>query len=441
MLSEIVGALFPNRLRDLPSYQVTRKQLMRSSRILNNLLGGVAVDAVVLVLLFAPLAFGERTILALSAPLGLLLLIARRESSSVRSVLSVPLSPFLPFVVAMMAVAPFQETTSESLHLVAMATVYVLARFIRNVLEVHHIAWGFSLSALAVGIARQLSQIDGLAGGELIEKVADINGRNPAGAIVGVGVVASVTLLVFYSGKKSRLPFAVATFASLLIMLLLSDTVAAIVAAVVALIVLLIFLLRKSAKAADTARFTRLPVWVVGAGVGVSGALLVIINIANLGGNELSDRLSRDFGTFTGRTTIWQCYVQALDRGAADPWQETVSCTAPSIPAHLHSIFLQSHLLAGWTGALILLGGFIAAYLITASGGGFQQGRYDVTQQVFSYGLLSFGLVLGLVESYLFAYLLTTLSLFVAPRIVSFQEIVEKQISFNSWMRPRKIDE
>lgn len=414
---------------------------MRLSRVSLTRFGPVAVDTLILVLFFAPLAFGERTILALSAPLGLLLLFAWRESSSIRSILSVTLSPFLPFVLAMMAVAPFQETTSESLHLVAMATVYVLARFVRSVLEVHYIAWGFALSALAVGIARQLSQIDGIAGGGLIEKVADINGRNPAGAIVGVGVVASVTLLVFYSGKKSRLPFAVATFASLLLMLLLSDTVAAIVAAVVALIVLLTFLLRESAKAAATARFTRLPVWVVGAGVGVAGALVVFINSANLGGNELSDRLSRDFGTFTGRTTIWQCYFQALDLGADDPWQETVSCTEPFIPAHLHSIFLQSHLLAGWTGALFLLGGFIAAYLITASGRGFQQGRYDVTQQVFSYGLLSFGLVLGLVESYLFAYLLTTLSLFVAPRIVSFQEIAEKQISFNRWMRPRRIDD
>lgn len=366
--------------------------------------------------LFVPLAFDGRSILGLLTPLALLGIMSLRSGPTITPLAKSLVTPYLPLVLATLAAAPFQETVSEKIALVAFFMVYILARWLRLVLPIQWIALGLASVGLMVGVFRQFSLTDFGANISLLQKIADINGRNPAGMVVGFGLLAAVVALIRYLSHRLFRTGALFLSVILFILLMISDTVAMVVSVSFGLLAtgvlsLVGFVQRRPLRA----EMRGIAFAVLG------GTILsaIIVSAANLAPNSQNGVLSvvrRDFTSFTGRTDIWACYFEAVSIGAERPWEATVACLGwPA--AHLHSIFLQSHLLTGFLGASLLTFGLLMVTLFSAIRFLRSNTLEEISEHLFAFVTAVVGLALGLVESYLFTLLLPALVVFMGPEV------------------------
>lgn len=367
-----------------------------------------------LLLFFIPLAFGPRTLMALLAPVALLSIFSRWTSNSWRPAFSSLVTPFLPFILIILVLVPFQEKASGALNLLTLIAVYVLARVLRATFSLTLIVWGIVMSALLVATVRQLGHLDLILLGIDFEKISEINGRNPAGAIVGFGLIAAYALVVLtFRSRGAVRTLTVLCFGLISLSLFFSASIAPTLAGLTAAAVITVMAWFSRGQddlfGRSSGRFF---------GFSLASSLFMTLIILGMNFRDLTIAglgfLERDFSTFTGRAQIWECYIDAVRNSSMAPWEDTLLCTEPNNPANLHNIFLESHSLGGWVLALSLLAGFLLALVLGIRQIRIGKSSEEIGGGLFYLGTTLVGLILGLAESYVFVFLFPTLALFLA---------------------------
>lgn len=370
-------------------------------------------------LVVTSLAYSPRTVTGLIVPIGLLLiffhLLGIRRSRLFRSLVS----PFLPLVLVSLAVAPFQETISEALALVAIAVVYVLARLLRLVVPVTWLLFGVSVAGFVTGLVRQLSLTPLAERLPLLEKVAEIQDRNPAGTATAF---AAVALLILTSGISNPRSLRTLFDTWLLItgfLMIVSDVMTGVIGSLAAAGGLAVMAVVVSVRAKSNVIIVRRKFWLsVLSAISLSAGLVALANLASQSNLASSDNpLQRNFGNLTGRTQIWTCYADIVRRGLPDPWLETLECTGYN-HANLHNTYLQAHLLAGIPGILAAGFAFLVSIFIGLSLTIRAKNNADLKSGLASLGIGVLAAVFALTESYLFVYLYPTIVVFMfAPEM------------------------
>lgn len=341
--------------------------------------------------------------------LGLLLVQVIQKVRSFGEFFKIFWTPFLPLVLMVTLVAPFQETTTETLNLISVTTLYLLARAARFVFPLESVLTGLVWTGLVVGVFRQLSLLPFVDAVPLVLKIADVNGRNPAGIAVAIGLVASAVLMTHRTSAIQSKSFRTISFVSLTALTLASDTLSASIAAFSSVGV--VALLYRAQSGGIPVHKTRLRSWIlIAPALGFVG-LVTMVNFVWASPPNVLKIFDRDFSSLTGRTAIWRCYFQAVVEGEEDPWQATIACL-PFSPPHLQSVFLQAHLLAGVPGLLAVSLAFLFSLILSWKRIRSAGRMSSSISLVFAIAAAIFGLVLGFVESYLFTAVFPAFSVF-----------------------------
>lgn len=376
----------------------------------------VAKVAVVLslVAVFSSFALGARSITLLAAPLALVIVVAIIHFGDLRAPFRALLTPYAPFIVLLALSIPFQQHFSPRA-LVAIVMAYAFARLFRLLLPLSWIAWGIAFTALIVGLLRMLRNVDALGNVEIFAEAAAIVGKNPTGWTLAFGAAAAIALVILSWGSRRSLIASSTLVFSIIALLVLADSVAPLVAAASMLFVVgALLLISAYRKNSSHLGLRPLAGTLLGSSGGLAGLLLVANFTPGLSGG-LWDYLQRDFSNLTGRDVIWQCYIQAVSSQAADPWQATLECT-PFTPAHLHNIFFETHLISGWLAALALLGGVLTSIVLAVRHATRASNLRDLTTHLFALAVGIVVLLVGLVESFLYYFLIFgAVIVFLAP--------------------------
>lgn len=400
---------------------------------ISNVSGSRLILVVALFALFYPVAFGYRSLTGLLIPLALVALFALAQLHSTEPIWRALFTPYAPFMILLVIVAPSQEDPTRAIALVSVAVVYVFARMMRLIFPVHWLAFGIATIALAVGALRQLG-ISPLGNQFFIERLADINGRNPAGLAVGFGLIAAIVLYLRFLRRPPLKWLMAALSSALFLLLIFSDVVGAVVSAGVAVLSAGVLIAVKSRGtgrlASDLRPLSRAFLW----GSGIIGLLLAIANLfQTLHGGFLSF-LQRDFTNFTGRDVIWRCYFDTLSAGSANVLDDTVACSGLGI-GNLHNVYLQSHLFGGILLALALVAALVWVISISVVRALRAESPRDLADAMFGVGVTVMGLLMGIVEAFLYSHLFFGALVFLLGPAVSKRPLPQqlrdlRQVSF-----------
>lgn len=350
-------------------------------------------------------AYVGRSILSLVAPIALLLILAQRRPHGLRGFWQNLWTPFAPLILVTLVASFFQETLTEGLQLWAFATVYVLARLVRFAVSPTAVLFGAALVAFIIAVLRQLSLTPVTDAVPLLNKLAEIHGRNPAGTATTFGVVALLVLTWYLSGPKVLRLMLSVWLSVLAILLFISNVMTAVIGAAAAAVALGAVSLLLFVKSSPKKTFLDPGFWVASSitGVVALGVIAVVNALSAAGANPGAEVLQRNFTNLTGRRNIWECYFEVVQEGLPSPWLETLACLG-SDHANLHNTYLQAHLIGGIPGFIAAIFAFGAAVWISTRMIARATNRTEALQGVMGLGFGMLGLVFGLAESYLFIY-------------------------------------
>lgn len=381
-------------------------------------------------LLLIGIALSSRSILLLAILLGMLWLIDRSgKLSSMKQVLASLWSPFLPFAVGVLAIAPFQSKPTDVLWMLTIPASYVFARFLRTSARPDHLAVGISLVGLTLGGLNLLAQTQVVAWIPTIEKLAAYHHKNGFGWMLAFAIAAAPVMFSFFRFSRLASGLIAGLVLSLGIMLILTDSVTSIVAAVAALGLVVVFAVigrkRRSFRPSNFAVTIALVSSTVLAG---AFALANFLPAAAPGLEPLGRSPN-----LTGRVEIWGCYFEALSSGAAEVAIEVRDCVGYG--TNLHSSFLTAHSYGGLILSLLLLSGFLAAIVLSAIG--LARAKRLSAHQNFLFALLIsvVGFLIATVESYVFSgFIYVSILVFMAP-------VAKQDVDFRigDWFRRRGV--
>lgn len=368
--------------------------------------------------LFTFLAISDHSLAVVIALASALLLGASMSDVSLRQVLLSNLTWYVPFVALLVVVAFFQPSIHKAVSVIVIVGIYVLARVMRAVIPIPILSAGMAIAALLIGIGFQLGQGTFFAPVPVLDAWAPRIGKNPVGWTIGFGFVG--ILIVFARSPRHRgaLLAWIGGVLALLVALILTDSVTPVIAILaLAALIAVIFVIR--AFIAKIRLPWEKPVAVTAfTSMALLGLALLMQNLAKrfqpLESGSMGI-LDRDFTNLTGRSRIWECYFEAVSSSTPDPWAETVTCSELRL-AHLHNIFLESHLMGGFPLAIALL----AAIAIVGVSALIRAVRASTSDElldaIFTLGLTAIAFVVGLAESFItYELMFGTLAIFLAP--------------------------
>lgn len=359
------------------------------------------VSALLIAGILTPYTLGRARISDFAGPLFLSLLLGIVFHVSLRSMGQALVTPMLPFVMVMGIAAFFQDDISRSLWLLGIVSSYVLARLLRQLVAFNPALLGLALVGVSLGLVYQASKSP-LGSWEIVNELeSNLGGKNPAGWSLVFGLVALFSLLISVINQRAIGLAVVVSTAIFIGLLVFSDSLAALVAGIAVVLISGFVSIVRSPKNQEFRAYFRPYAWIFAGTTAFLGLLVALANTLPGVFGENFGFLRRDFSTLTGREFIWNCYLDAVSRGSYRPWEDTVSCV-PFQPAHLHSIFLESHLIGGWALVISLLFGLFGTMIwglvraITA------HDLRGVSEGLFAAGVGVSSLAIGAVESFIF---------------------------------------
>lgn len=378
---------------------------------------GNLTEIAALTMLLASFAYVGRTVITLTATAGLLLLMATRRVVTHRELGRALVTPFLPLIIIALAVSPFQETMTETLDLWAFGLVYVIARLSKAALDVEVVLISATIVSLAIALLHQASKLGLLDAIPVLEKLAAVHGRNPAGTAAAFGFVALMVIWMLIKQLALRILVGV-LFLVFATLILASNVMTGIlgVLAVVMAAVTIVFITRLRSPNSRTVFNSMFPIF----GGGVAAAGVVFVFLQNFSSSTMPKDLvsgQRDFSNLTGRVEIWGCYRTVVNDGQPGTpgqlWQQTLACVGED-HANLHSTYLQAHLLGGNLGLLAVIFAFSGAVLISMKQVLNSSSREEILNALAGYVFGILGAVFALTESYLFIYIYPAFFVFFA---------------------------
>lgn len=357
-------------------------------------------------LFLVALSLADRSLLGLAGFLGVALLVRANHFFEIKQFIKRFLvTPYLPFAVTALIVAPFQQKVTEVLWLLSIPFSYVVARLIRSMSPVRSLAFGVAAVGFALETVRVFSQTSLGEIFPILVKITDYHHKNGIAWMVALGVVSATSVLLLARLGPLKAWLSGLSFAALGILLLLSDSVTAVIAGAVGLVFLVLASLRPISSLQGRLQLA-----------GFAGLALVFLGailVANflLPNESLLDSLRRS-SNLTGRTGIWECYLSAAWSSRSGVSEEALACRV----GNLHSSFLEAYLNGGWALAIALLFGFTTAIFVA-----FRRARQRledtaVGDELFALGIAVTGFVIALVESYMFSgFVYMSIVLFMGP--------------------------
>lgn len=322
------------------------------------------------------------------------------------------LTPFLPFVIGLLLLSPFQSTAATSYLMAALAGLYVFARGLKAFLPLDIFLVSISIFGLFSGLISVLHHYSTVASPIILDLYVLLGEKNPTGWASALGFVA-LSILVLRRQPVATVWTLVSALLASFVLLLYSDSVTSVLAGLsgaTAVISIRVFSARREKE--DREKLLWPAMFLIFPAVG--GIALLSANFSSFNWPE-SLPISRDFSTATGRTAIWRCYLDSLESSVRGSWESTLSCLSPFEPAHLHSSFFESNLLGG----PVLVALLVFGLMWSLARGILDSQRPEVPSVPFS-GLVALGftlttLIIMLSESAMYyPAALTTLILFFA---------------------------
>lgn len=367
-------------------------------------------------LLMFSLALDRRSLLGIAGILGASLLTHSHNPVRVfRTILNGLVTPYLPFVLLTILLVPFQEKVTESFWLLSISLSYVLARVLRVFVGVQYLAIGVLITGLLMETLRLLSFSSIGAAIPTLGKLIEGHHKNGVAWAAAFAVGMAAFFLSHLAQSWILRTALVLLFLGAGIVTLLSDSVTAIIASFAGATVVGGLVLLRGLRD-HRFRKLRTSVFVVGAAAAVLAGLLILANTFREKAEFLSP-LQRETN-LTGRTDIWECYVGAVVAGSSK--DEVLACRL----GNLHSSFLEAHLNGGLITSVALVFGFLAAIGLSVRKALQSRGVTSFYDALFAGGLAIIGLVIALVESYVFSgYFYMSILVFMGPSVSSIRKI------------------
>ena len=360
-----------------------------------------ALSAFLISGVFAPFTLGQGRVTDFAGLISLAVLVALVFRFPLKSFGLTLVTPMLPFVLILLAVAPLQDTLGRAYLAFSLVSAYVLARVIRSLVPFAVSLVG--LSAIGVGLGLTYLVSNGpLESWELIRELqSNFGGKNPAGWALVFALVAMISVLVHII-KQPVASVLVATLAGISIVLLIyTNSVTSLIAGIAVILLAGVVSLFRSRKNDVLRKYFRPYSLIFLVATFVAGMLVTSANLVPGVFGQSFDFLRRDFSTATGRGYIWDCYFEAVLSESSRPWEDTMTCT-PFPPGHLHSIFLESHLIGGWFLVITLLGGVFAITVLGFLKALLGKSPREISEGFFASGIGVATITIGSVESFIF---------------------------------------
>ena len=254
------------------------------------------------------------------------------------------LTPFLPFVIGLLLLSPFQSTAATSYLMAALAGLYVVARGLKAFLPLHIFLISISIFGLFSGLISMLNHYGAVEGTVVLDLYVRFGEKNPTGWANAFGFVA-LFILASRELQVAKKWILISTLLAASGLLLYSDSVTSVLGAYLgaaAVILIPVFSARREKE--DRKELLGPAGLLIIPAVGGVAVLLANVFTFNWTGNL---PVRRDFSTATGRTAIWRCYLDSLESSLRGSWESTLSCLSPFEPAHLHNSFLEANLMGG----------------------------------------------------------------------------------------------
>ena len=368
--------------------------------------------------LFSFLAISNHSLAVVIALTSALLIGVSISQVPMRQLLLGALTWFAPFIVILIVVAFLQTSTQKALSLLTLVAIYFFARFVRASVSTSVLAAGMAMAALLIGVGYQLGMGSYFGPVSELEVIALRTDKNPVGWTIGFGFVGSVIAFAQTAGRRGpATAWALVTLA-LIVVLVLADSATPVIAILVLTSLIAVILLSRGLLKKPELVWQKAVTGIALAMTMLVGLVLLIQNMA--GQVQVIDSgsttiLNRDFGTLTGRTRLWGCYLDAVSSNTPDSWSETVTC-AGWAAAHLHNIFLESHLLGGFPLAIALFVGMALIGISQFTRALRAQATNEFLDALFAMGLIVVAFVVGFAESFItYELLFGTFAVFLSP--------------------------
>ncbi len=359
------------------------------------------VPALIFAGILAPYTLGRARVSDFAGPLLLCLLLGIVFHISLKSLGKALVTPMLPFVMVLGVAAFFQDDIAKALWLLGIVSSFILARFIRHLVPLNTALLGMALIGVALGLIYQAN--NGPLGNWTIinELESNLGGKNPAGWSLAFGLVAILSLLISVINRRAASLAAILSAVIVIGLLVFSDSVTSLVAGIAVILISGLVSVVRSRKDQEFSAYFRPYAWIFVGTTTLLGLLVAVTNTVPGAFEENFSFLRRDFSSFTGREFIWNCYLSSVSSDSSTPWEDTVSCV-PFPPAHLHSIFLESHLIGGWALVVSLSFGLLGTIVWGLIRATRAKDLRDVSEGSFAAGVSVASLAIGAVESFVF---------------------------------------